>query len=350
MTLAPALARASLALEVTTRCAWRCAHCYNPGPEDAAAPREELPAAELVGLTRAALQASGRRRVQVTGGEPLQRDDLLSILRGLRQGGAQLSLATSGDGLDTPLARELARLGVGPVQLSLLAARRELHDRLKGPGSFDSTLGAIGHLRRQGLPVSVAFVCRQDNAGEFAGVLELCHALGVPAIAFNRLCLAGGRSVHSAALSASPAQLRGCLDLAEWAVVRLGLRVQVAITLPHCLVDTARTPHLRFGGCSLASDVPGYTLDPAGNLRACSISSTVLGNLGQESWDAIVARARREYFPARTALSAACRACAQRARCRGGCRETAWSLHRAPGGDDPLASPAHRLPLTPAGD
>ena len=125
--------------------------------------------------------------------------------------------------------------------------------------------------------------------------------------------------------------IRACLDVAQEACVRLGMRVQVAISLPLCIVDRMRVPNLSFGRCALGTAAPGFTMDSTGNLRACSISPTVLGNLAQESWSDILSRASRDYFGKMAAVPQA----------GGGCRESALGFYGDLTRPDPLVRPPY---------
>ena len=325
-----------LAVEVTARCDRACAYCYNDWHADRAAAPADLPADELVALVRDALEASGAGHVQITGGEPLLREDLFDIIRGIQASGRGVSLVTDGARIDAAVARQLAALQVGPVQPTLLAAQRDLHDELKGAPSFAPTVHAINRLHAAGVPVSVSFVCTRRNHDRFGEVVDLCFALGVKVVAFSRLTLVGAALARAEELAPDADMIAGCMEVAERAIERLGMKIEVAISLPHCVVDRARVPRVRLGGCALATEAPGFTIDPAGNLRACSVSPRVLGSLREESWAAIVDRARRTYFVERCELPLRCRECASLDACRGGCRESAWALCGAGAGLDPL--------------
>ena len=329
-----------LAVEVTPHCNRHCTYCYNVWKgDDSEPPPRELPASELVALVARAIDESGIRALQVTGGEPFLRPDLFEILEGLRPHADPLSLVTDAGLIDEAAARRLARLGVAPVQPTLLAASREVHDRLKGGPSFDKTIAAIGHLRRARVPVSVSFVCTSQNHMHFGEMVELCFALGIRTVAFSRFCATGEGGRHFQALTPSPDMIAECLDVAEQANVRLGLKVAVAISLPLCAIDPARYPHLRFGRCALSSDRPGLTIDPMGRLRGCSVSSEVLGDLRQESFGAIMARAEVGYLRTTRRLPDECGGCAVARACGGGCRESAATCFGSARRADPLARP-----------
>ena len=328
----------TLAVEVTRRCNCRCLYCYNVWKGAGTYPEDtELSSDDLLSLIKGVLAQSGIRHIQVTGGEPLLRPDLLLLIEGLRLLRVQVSLVTDGALIDKEMAAELLRLGVRPVQPTILAADREVHNRLKGVNNFDATVDGVARLLRLGVPVSVAFVCTQDNASHFRSVVELCFALGVRVIAFNRFCPTGEGRTNMAQLQPSGAMLSQCLDVAQWAISRLGMDISVAISMPLCVADLQRFPHLKLGRCALGTNSPGFTVDPAGRLRACSISSTVLGDLRQESWSTVLQRARHSYFKKMAQTPSECVGCKLLARCGGGCRESAIACSSGETPPDPLA-------------
>ncbi len=327
----------ALAVEVTARCNRSCRYCYNTWRLAKVPPEPELPASELTGIVESALQQSGRQAVQLTGGEPLLRPDLFDIIAELSTPGRSISLVTDGGLIDEAAAAELKRLGVGPVQPTLLAGMREVHDHLKGAASFDATIDAIARLQRHKVPVSVSFVCTRVNWEHFRETVELCFALGVRTVAFSRFCTAGAGAERAEELTPTPDMVAECLDVAIEANSRLDMRVRMAISLPLCLPRAEQHRQLRFGSCALSSDEPGYTIDPWGRLRACSVSPVVLGDLRRESWAAVLGRAAHSYFPGVTTLPAACRECSLGDRCRGGCRESARAAYGHLRYPDPLA-------------
>ena len=329
--------RNSLSVEVTSRCNRDCTYCYNVWKADDAYPLEELPTTELVQLVGDALRASGISSVQISGGEPLLRPELFDIIEGIRAFGVDLSLVSDGGLIDATVVSQLVRFGVQPVQPTLLAADRDIHNAIKGADCFDATVAAIGRLLRAGVPVSVAYVCTSRNYDHFESVVELCFALGVKTIAFNRLCLTGEGGKRRDEIAPTVDMIVSCLEKADWANAHLGMNVSIAISLPHCVVDTSRYENLTFGHCSILTSAPGFTIDSAGNLRACSVSPTILGNLRTDSWDAILARSRDGYFAEMAAVPDMCRECALHSRCGGGCRESAISCSGSAQSPDPLA-------------
>lgn len=326
----------SLNVEVTTLCNRACDYCYNVWKTDSDYQGDELSATELLSLTKNVLRSAGLTHVQLSGGEPLLRPDLFEIIEGLVETGVAVSLVTDGGLIDDDVAAKLAQLRVGPIQPTLLAADRDLHNSIKGTDSFDATVEAIARLRHYRVPVSVAFVCTSRNAHHFREVVELCFALGVKLVAFNRLCIAGQATKNRKDLMPTREMIVSCLDTAEWANTKLEMKVSVAISLPLCVTDRRRHPHVMLGTCALNSANPGFTLDCFGNLRACSISPTILGDLRKDSWEQIIARSQNRYFEKMATPPDACLDCPAVSHCGGGCRESTLAHYGTLNRPDPL--------------
>jgi pyrroloquinoline quinone biosynthesis protein E len=330
----------TLAVEVTSRCNRACLYCYNTWRAGGPPPDEpELDSEELVRVAAAAAWAAGRGRIQLSGGEPLLRSDLFDVAAGFRKLGFGVSLVTDGGLLDERAVTAVKKLGLGPVQPTLLAADRSLHNRLKGADAFDATVEAVARLVRAGIPVSVSFVCTRLNYKHFMEVIELSFALGVRTVALSRFCAAGAGAARLSELQPEPAMIAECLAAGEQANARLGMKVQIAISLPLVLADTRAYPHLRFGRCALATPEPGFTVDPWGRLRACSVSPVILGDLRREPWEEIMAGAGASYFAQVSQVPAACRGCPAEGRCGGGCRESARGAWDDLAHADPLCGP-----------
>lgn len=333
----------TLAFEVTARCNRKCAYCYNQW-RDAPLPDEpELSTTEWGRLAARVIEESGRSHIQISGGEPLLCTDLFERIAQIRTPERRIALVTDGGLMDEAAVAEIVRLGVGPVQPTLLAGDRRVHDELKGVASFDATLAAVVRLLGKRVPISVSFVCTKKNYVHFRAMVELCFALGVRTVAWSRFCSAGAGSRREAELTPTAEMVRENLDVALWAREALKMNVAVAISLPLCVPAPSHLKHLALGRCALGTQAPGYTVDPWGRLRACSISSEILGDLRSESWSTVIARARHLYFPQATQAPSSCGTCALLERCGGGCRESARAAHGCFDSPDPLCSSSGRF-------
>ncbi len=314
----------SLIFEVTQQCNHACLHCYNvwqgePVPQY---PRGELDTAQTLSMLARALDETNCRHVTLTGGEPLLRKDLPALLDFLGGRNVRVTIISNGRLLTEPKAASLIGQGVGLFELPLLSHRREVHDRLSAaPGAWDSVLAAMAEIRLHHGQAVTAFVATRLNIGDLYETIKLAFAFGARAIMLNRFNPGGRGRLHLHELLPSVGQVREALSVADAASVEFGIPISCSIPIQPCLIDTGAFPHVGFGYCSAGTERAYYTLDPLGNVRPCNHSTTILGNLFDESFGELILSERMNDFV--EALPALCSACRQGAVCQGGCKAAA---------------------------
>ncbi len=329
-----------LDFELATGCDHRCSHCYNvwtasEGDVQATfATKRPLSTPQLLELMSKSVAQSGARHLTLTGGEPLLRRDALEVIAHASSLVPSVTLITNGSHVTEAVATRLAELGLAQVQLTLLAGNRELHDRLKGAVCFDDTVRAALRLSTAGVPVQVCYVAMRENQGQLREVLELCAALGIGALSYNRMSPTGRAIHHVARLMPTADELEADLDLLESLGRRWGIRVGTAMPIPPCLVRIERFSWVRFGFCSTGSTSPNIVIDPAGDVRSCNLSDTVLGNLVEQDWEEVFANPYPRTF--KSTVPELCRGCAYERTCQGGCKESAWATFGSRDAADPL--------------
>lgn len=157
--------------EATRRCNLSCVHCGSPS--ECVDLADELTEDEVVGAfdqIAADFDMSGFRHINITGGEPFVRPDLLSILRRLNRHPScrNIDIQTNGLALaDNPdLLYELAPLGVTGLGISIdgLEATHDAFRRREGAyrKSWDAAKAAV----RKGYTVTVSVVAHAKNVDE----------------------------------------------------------------------------------------------------------------------------------------------------------------------------------------
>jgi pyrroloquinoline quinone biosynthesis protein E len=332
--------------EVTARCNNRCAYCYNVWKIRGGAAPEDLTTAEALQLLRRVLAGRGRYRPQqisFTGGEPLLRDDLEQLVGEVTAAGLPTNLITNGRLLDASRARALLAAGCRLFEIPLLAPGAAEHDALAGAeGAFEGAVRAIGAAKRAGAHAVAAFVATRRNIDQAADVARLALALGADGLMFLRFNPGGIALDRVRELLPSAEQLVGALRALRGQHRRGGLSVSVSVPIPPCVVAPAELEGLGTGFCGAGTDRTYLAMSPAGDIRPCNHSPTVLGNIRGSSLRRLVRSARYRAFC--TALPDECRECPDRATCRCGCRAASEACFGDVGRLEPLAAASGRFP------
>ncbi|SDJ00189.1 cyclic pyranopterin phosphate synthase [Pseudomonas flavescens] len=131
-----------LRLSVTDRCDFRCTYCMS---EDMVfAPRAQILTLEELYNVADAFIGLGVKRIRITGGEPLVRKNLLSLLRRLGERAEldDLSITTNGSQL-SHMAKDLRAAGVDRLNVSLDSLQRERFAGFTRRDMLDQVLAGI---------------------------------------------------------------------------------------------------------------------------------------------------------------------------------------------------------------
>lgn len=157
-----------LRISLTDRCNFRCVYCMPKEifgtpihfmPSEEAMTRDEI--VTLVG----ALSTLGVHKVRLTGGEPLLRKDIVSLVRDLARisGIDDIALTTNGSSLSRARAVSLKEAGLSRITVSIDSLDPGRFGRINGVGfPAERVLKAIDNAREAGLvPVKVNVVVKR---------------------------------------------------------------------------------------------------------------------------------------------------------------------------------------------
>jgi GTP 3',8-cyclase len=166
-----------LRVSLTDRCNLRCTYCMPPEGLDWLPKPELLTDDELIRLIAIAVQRLGVREVRFTGGEPLLRRGLTTIVErtaNLRPR-PEISLTSNGIGLDR-LAGPLKAAGLDRINVSLDTLRPDTFRTLARRDRLPDVLDGLDTAARAGLtPVKVnAVLMRGINDDEAVPLLRFC--------------------------------------------------------------------------------------------------------------------------------------------------------------------------------
>src|SRR5687767_2739537 len=199
----------SLRLSVTDRCNLRCHYCM-PEAEYAWLPRETLLSFEEITTIAEAFSALGADRVRITGGEPLLRRNLgtlISQLAALPRVG-DLALTTNGV-LLADQAAALRAAGLGRITVSLDTLHRRRFQALTRADEHAAVLAGIDAAGRAGfdsLKIDTV-VMRGTNEDELIDLLEYGRGVGAEVRFIEYMDVGGATRWNPAAVVSQPEML-----------------------------------------------------------------------------------------------------------------------------------------------
>ena len=166
--------------EMTTSCGLACRHCRAEAIPDRAP--DELTTEEGFRLLDA-ITGFGQPypHIVFTGGDPLRRHDLETLVKAATARGLGASLAPAATPELTPKRlRALKAAGIQTMSLSLDGSTPELHDGFRGvPGTFEATLRAAEWTHEIGLPLQVNTLVTDETLADLPAIYDLMTRIGI---------------------------------------------------------------------------------------------------------------------------------------------------------------------------
>ncbi|WP_273845712.1 pyrroloquinoline quinone biosynthesis protein PqqE [Rubrobacter calidifluminis] len=325
--------------ELTYACPLHCPYCSNP--LNLSDYREELTADEWKRVLGEA-RSFGVLQLHLSGGEPLQRRDLVEIVACARELGFYTNLITSSIGLSRRRACELREAGLDHVQISIQADEPSLSDRIAGTPSYEKKVAAARMVKEMGWPLTLNVVLHRHNIDRIGSILDLAEDLGADQVELANTQYYGWAWLNRASLLPSRAQLDRAEEVVRAARERLSGKMEIVYVIPDyyseypkpCMGGWGRrqmtvTPNGDVLPCPAAHILPL----PRASVRERSLEwiweeSTIFNRFRGTSW-----------------MPEPCRSCPRREIDFGGCRCQAFLLTGDAARTDPVChlSPDHGL-------
>jgi len=171
-----------LRLSVTDRCDLRCTYCM--AENMTFLPRKDLLSLEELESLCAAFMARGVRKIRLTGGEPLVRRDVMTLIKNLSRyldtGRLdEITLTTNGTQL-SKYAHALKACGVKRINVSLDSRDPEVFATLTRRAALDQVLSGIDAALEAGLHVKInAVALKGVNQAEIPDLMVWAHGKGM---------------------------------------------------------------------------------------------------------------------------------------------------------------------------
>jgi PqqA peptide cyclase len=332
----------TLVAELTYRCPLRCAYCSNPVHLGGLGP--ELTTATWSRVFVEA-EALGVMQVNLTGGEPVLRDDLEELVAAARRSDLYTTLITSGIPLNRDRMVRLRDAGLDGIQLSFQDTDPGAATRIAGLDAIEDKARVAGWIRELGIPLTLNVVLHRDNLSRVPKLIELAERWQVDRLEMAHAQYLGWALDNRKALMPTETMITEARITIAAARARLLGRMEILAVLPDYFSDRPRAcmdgwgrrymvvaPDGRVLPCHAAHTLPGLKFE--------SVVDQPLADIWKSS-DAFTRFRGEDWMPA------PCRTCPERGIDNGGCRCQAYHLTGDMTMTDPscVFSPRHDIVL-----
>lgn len=245
-------------LEVIASCNLACAHCF-AGELPRRAARLTL---DEIGRLFREMARLGSFRLGLTGGEPLLRKDIFTIIDLALEHGLAPCVTTNGLLVTERIAREFGRRDLVWLNVSLEGAAEETNDAVRGPGTFAKVMDRLAVLREH-TRFTLAFTIMRTNLDEIEACAHLAAAVGADTAVFRPLYPVGVARQH---LDLMPTFAEYSTALGQLALMDADLR-HIDLFSPFSRRQSQAVTHQNYG-CGAGNLVCSVSV--SGEVNPCS--------------------------------------------------------------------------------
>ncbi|MBI5739707.1 MAG: radical SAM protein [Nitrospirae bacterium] len=324
---------------LTDRCNLRCGHCYQ-----GAAGARELSFDEIRDVLREIRETlwawadiynvSISPSFNVTGGEPFLLRNFFKVLEEIRKEEIDIFILSNGTLIDEKKAERLSALGIKGIQVSI-EGPRQIHDRIRGEGSYASAMAGVKNLLDAGMTVTLNVTLSGLNAPFIHELVSVAEEAGVQRLGFSRLVPCGrGKGLLHEMMDAK--KVKGVYNsLLSVDVEGLEIVTGDPVASQMDLKINSDLGYTASAGC--AAGISGITLRPDGTINPCRRLDIPLGNIRTDSLREVWATSEvLNSLRDKGKYKGKCAKCDRWAACRG-CRAIAYAYSMSKGEADYLA-------------
>ncbi|WP_250535600.1 pyrroloquinoline quinone biosynthesis protein PqqE [Caballeronia sp. AZ10_KS36] len=327
-----------LLAELTYRCPLHCVFCYNP--VNYAEHTQELNTEQWLDTLRQA-RALGAAQLGFSGGEPLLRDDLETLVAEARKLGFYTNLITSGIGLTDKRLTALKDAGLDHIQLSFQDSTQELNDFLSSTKTFELKKRVANLIKAHGFPMVLNCVLHRYNLPHIGRIIDMALAMDAEYLELANTQYYGWARANRAQLMPTAEQLQEAEAVVEHYRREIGDKCKIFFVVPDYYERRPKRCMNGWGSVFLGiapdgAALPCHTARSLPGLTFPNVTQTPLKDIWYES-DAF------NRFRGFGWMKEPCRSCDEKAIDLGGCRCQAYLLTQDPANADPVCdkSPHH---------
>jgi pyrroloquinoline quinone biosynthesis protein E len=329
-----------LLAEVTYKCPLHCVFCYNPVDYTQYGP--ELSTEEWLRVLREGREI-GCTQLGFSGGEPLMRDDLETMVAEARKLGYYSNLITSGVGLTEKRISAFKQGGLDHIQLSFQDSTREINDFISSTKTFELKSKVAKLIKQHDYPMVLNVVLHRMNIDHIEQILEMAEAMGAEYLELANTQYYAWALVNRDQLLPSREQLERAERITNEFRARIGDRMKIYFVVPDYYASRPKACMNGWGSvfvtvqsdgtvlpCHEARMLPGLTFPSVRDhdLRWIWYDSPGFNHFRGDSW-----------------MKEPCRTCPEKTKDFGGCRCQAYMLTGDASNADPVCdlSPHHNV-------
>jgi AdoMet-dependent heme synthase len=317
---------------ITNKCNLRCKHCY----QDDYTTNNELSfnefkiIADKIFMTLHTWNKLGD--FSITGGEPFLHPHIFDILEYINSSEdvSRVDILTNGIFITHEIINRLKNFNkLRYIQISLDGSCPDIHDAVRGKGSFNKAMDGIRLLISNNIEVRIMFTLQRLNMMDVPDIIDLCIKENISGITIERIIPVNNddkftkEEIYSIFKYISD---RSDFEYDNGTALKILKYRPLWINLDPCRAKIGmNTPvHKDLGGlCSIGMD--GICILPDGDVLGCRRLPIVIGNLKTDLLEKIWTQSRLLWeVRDKNNIKGKCHLCEYSSRC-GGCRSMAYA-------------------------
>jgi len=321
--------------DTTSSCNLNCRHCRASNLDRT---DKDLSYDEAIDMLNQVDRLAPNAALAMAGGEPLMREDLFAILDHIKRNlSLSIELLTNATLITKDNVDPLCRY-VDGFNISMEGSTADVHDPIRGKGSFDKTLAAVDLLTARNVPLAIRMTYFGQGVEEVERLLLMIKEHGVTTFNFRYVVPVG----NAKDAPSDPEEHRDVSRFVWEKGKELGLTVGFSDPFPELLVNPERLGEIESNGelfsgvavtgCSVAFSL--MYINPQGVVQFCPYFPVVVDRIQDRPLKEIWFENEKlnTFRYSRSFLTGQCGDCRYKFAC-GGCRGAAHATGNYLGSD-----------------
>jgi len=267
--------------------------------------------------------------IGITGGEPLVRSDIFTILEYVAEHARSISMQSNLMLLDLNKAKLLAEIGFSNFFTSLDGASPRTHELLRGINSWKGLMKGIELLKKVGIEFSTVTTINKFNWQEVGKIAKLSEKLGATSACFIPIIPIGRASMSN--LMPTPEQMKSAVSTLGKVAKEVGIPIVLWCAPFAVCIDYSDEIYV-----STCTD-KGIDVDPKGRILLCDTLDIQISDIKKPINEIIKDLNENKYVKwAKNRKPEVCTECPYFSRCGGGCVARSYLIYGTFDAPDPL--------------